>query len=311
MRENVLIIDGTNMMMRSFHAMMGTKLSATVDGEPVPTGAVNTFLNLIAKYVRQVNPDRMVVCWDGGRSEFRTRLYPQYKAARKDRDEDEDQKAPFSLAKEGLTLMGVHHLEVPRVEADDLVAAYWREHRREDEVFILSGDKDFLQLVEEGPDQQTVLIRPGTTPEFWDVGTVVEKLQCLPHDLPNVMALAGDTGDGVPGVPGVAHKTAIKLLAKYDWSLWELLQAGEKKLLGHEDDVMLYRKLVNLRQDGEWDQGDFMGGPVPPFNPTSQISIIWQSLLDWLALYDMKGIAGRLRAGTFWQEPTQQLRLTT
>src|SRR5690606_131971 len=180
--SGTLIVDGTNLLVRSQFAMRGIELSVEEDGEVVNTGPVLTFINMLSKYVAQIKPERMAVCWDGGRSTFRTALYPAYKSERPEHVErGKGERVAANLASEVLTLAGIHHLKMEGVEADDLVAAYWGQARAmgPERVVILSGDKDFLQLVERGVPE-TVQIRPGVSPEVWTMAEVVAKFGCIP-----------------------------------------------------------------------------------------------------------------------------------
>lgn len=291
-----LALDGNNLLVRGIKAAEGRlHLSAEVDEAEVNTAPLLIFVNSISRYIREDQPDRVVVCWDGGRSSHRLAIFGDYKGARPEPTDPTEHRdhTPFVLAKEFLTLAGIHHIEVLNVEADDLVAAYW--HRRgDDEFVIVSGDKDFLQLLDEG----TVQIRPGTGDnETWDAERTADKMGCLPPHIPAVMALTGDSGDGVPGIPGFGTKTAVKFLAKYDWDLDALLAAGEAKLDSKEDDVRRNLALVDLRTP-------IPGIEVPEapvFDPTGPSSILYQELLDWLGRYRMESIQHRLTTDSLWR----------
>lgn len=286
----VLIVDGTNLLVRSEHASAHAALSVEDAGELVNTGAVHVFVNLLAKYTRRVNPSRMVICWDGGRSLFRTKLYPEYKANRAG-GKGNDPGSVRRLAREFLTVAGIHHTEVEGWEADDLVAAYWRRHRDRD-VVILSGDKDFLQLVGNG----TIQIRPGVSPEVWDEQIVFEKMGCAPSQLTKVMSLTGDPGDNVPGVAGVGTKTAVKLLNRYGWSLNDLVSSDERLIQGQREIIHISYKLVDL-QVGEEPPGIT---EVPIFNPTMPHHMMAKDLLDWCARYSMENLATRFQDQVLW-----------
>lgn len=293
-----LVLDANNLAMRSIKAAEGRlHLSVDLGGREVNTGPLLLFVGLVTKYVRQEQPDRVVACWDGGRSAHRVGIYPEYKGAREERGEEKD-LTPFALAKDFLTLAGIHHLEMAEVEADDLVAAYWHRRRGDDRLVIVSGDKDFLQLL----DLYTQQIRPlggGATPEeeWWDPERVRLKMGCSPEHLPYVMALTGDHGDGVPGIPGFGTKTACKFLAKYDWDLDTLLGAGEARLDGQEDAVRRNLALVDLRTPIPG-----VEVPEPPrFEPTEPGSLLYESLLEWLGTLRMESVQHRLSSRTLWR----------
>lgn len=293
--SKVLLVDGSNIMMRGVKA---AEVNRRWDS--VADGAAFLFITQLSKYVRQVDPDRMLVAWDGGRSKYRMSLYPEYKEDRIDRVEaSEEERTPFNMAKEFLTLAGIHHIERDRVEADDIVAVAWHKHFWDD-VVILSGDKDFLQLVGPNPGGygETIQIRPHGNPEVWTQETVWEKMGCDPIDIPDVMALTGDKGDGVPGIYGYGIKTAVKHLKKYG-SLEALLASDEKKVQGQRDIALLSRRLVRLR-GLDYEPGVEVVR-APKFRPTSPGGISWDALIAWLDRYRFQSIKERLIDGSLWK----------
>lgn len=284
--------------MRAWHAVAGkAHMSTEVDGEEVNTGPLHIFLQMLSKYVRQVNPSEVVVCWDGGRSAKRMAIYPGYKG---ERGEQWERDPVFLLAKEALTVLGVHHVEMPGVEADDLIAYYWR-HRSpghyDSPVCILSGDKDFLQLL----DSATFQIRPGagSTPEqeVWNEQRVITEMGCHPSTLSSVMALTGDKADCIPGIPRFGTKTAVKVLSDWDWSLDKALDL-EDRLAGHEDEVRRNLALIDLRHGLT---GLDLPQP-PPFRPTDRTGVLYQDALEFMARYELAALRQRLADGTLWKD---------
>lgn len=300
MTSKALIVDGTNLAMRAIFAMNKSGLSHSEGERVIDTGPTLSFINVISRYVRAEEPDYMVVCWDGG-SNFRKGLFPEYKASRNENRQDLPTKdSTFDLVKDFLSLAGIHHVVYLGVEADDVVAFYWRNFDLGD-VTIVSGDKDFLQLVGTRTAGVTKQIRPGVDPDEWYEETVIEKLGCRPEHLPDVMALAGDSVDGIPGVPRVAHLTAVKLLNQYLWSLDYLLESDEKKIQGHQDAVRLYRQLVDLRGEGSHFSPVVKGKILPPlFRPTRNTDLLWGSLMSWCDKFEMESVKSRLKADTLW-----------
>lgn len=291
-----LVVDGTNLTVRSMKmAEKMNQLSAVVEGVTINTTGVFVFIGTLTRYVREEQPNRIIVCFDGGRSRYRLSIDPSYKSSRAERVPDEEEQMTFKLAKEFLTLNGIHHVSVPGVEADDLVAAYVRAREQEDLVVILSGDKDFLQLLSPKVSQ----IRPKSNPEKWTVETVVEKFGAYPEHMAKVQALTGDTADDIPGVPGFGTKTAVKYLKKYDWSMEKLLTAYEPKLIGMEARVWVNLALISLDpiQDGE-----FEGGYVPLFDDDPATTPLRGPLAEWFHKYDMGSLVSRLEAGVLWRE---------
>lgn len=289
-----LVIDANNILVRSMKATEG-RVSLSSHG--VPTAALLVFINTLSRYIREIEPDRVAACWDGGRSTYRLSIDPDYKAARSERTEEPDTGA-FALAKEFLSLANIHHVERPGVEADDLIAGYWRMRSEVDPFFILSGDKDFLQLL----DGYTTQIRPQTgQDEVWTAQRVSSDLRCRAAHLPLVMALTGDAGDGVPGLPGFGHKTACKFLGKYDWDLEKLLTSGEAKVFGYAEQARRNLALVNLIGNPSGVQVEQPG----PFTPTLPIIDAGRGrdLVEWLDRYEMVSVKERFLDGSLWDTP--------
>jgi DNA polymerase-1 len=282
---STMLVDGNNIVMRSIKALEGrTRLGS----EDTNTGPAFVAINMLSKYVRRYPTDRIAVCWDGGHDE-RSVIYEGYKSNR-----GSGQHGPtFDLVKEFLTLANVFHIEVQGIEADDLIGVYWRKPPH-GSTFILSGDKDLLQLV--SPHGPVVQVRPTGQDgdEVWDSVRVEEHYGCSPHVLPSVMALMGDTSDGIPGVPGVGVKTAVKMLNEFGLDLPMLLEHPPKKVQGHEDEVRRNLKLVDLR-DKRYDLPD-----IPRFMPTDYGSPLWDDLMRWCSEYEMRSITERLVVGTLW-----------
>ena len=293
--RKTLLVDGNNLLIRSVFAARANRANLTSE-DGVPTAALLIFINLLSKYVKQVQPDYMSVCWDGGKSAHRQALYSGYKAARADAPEEDEADKPFAQAKEFLTLAGIHHIQQPGVEADDLIAAYWRRKESTERMFILSGDKDFLQLL----DGWTEQIRPGTgVDERWTANRVRSEMGCRPEHLPLVMALTGDTSDNVPGIPGFGQKTACKALAKHDWNLDSLLGCNQHpKLLGQEVATRRNLSLVDLRTA----LPGVTVAPAPRFDPTSVISVAYHPLERFLTRYGLTTIKQRLALDSLWKD---------
>lgn len=295
--RRVVVVDGNNLLYRAVKAMERSSLS--VDG--VPTGALLVFINSLSRHVREEQPDRLVVCWDGGRSQYRTAIYGGYKANRTSHDDVvDDPEGPFALAKQFLTLANIHHVIHPGYEADDVIAAYWRNKEKDHRLIVISGDKDFFQLL----DGWTELARPGgDDTDRWTANRVRTVLKCKPEDIPKVMALTGDSGDGVPGVPGFGHITACKALAAHNWSLDDLLMTSDakwaKKIAGHHDDIVRNKLLVDLREPIP----GLSVEPPPRFEPTDPGGMLWQPLLEFLLRFKLVTVQERLLHKILWHQP--------
>lgn len=237
--SNILLVDGDNLMVRACYAMKNSGLSIE-DGEtPIPTGPLLAFVNTLTHHMRVLRPDQMVVCWDNPHgSRRRKALDSAYKAHRHPGAEDPD-KIEF-LAKQSITrtlcqgfleMAGIGQDVQDGYESDDLIARYRRNIENEaigsegeppvHVVTILSSDKDFLMLLSDTGlvhVEQVRLGSAGVDTDHWDANRVLAEYGCAPAALRHAMALAGDAADGVPGVPRVGMKTAVKLLRETDWT---------------------------------------------------------------------------------------------
>ncbi len=210
------LIDGHAYIHRAFHALPPLTTSR---GEPV--GAVYGFVRMILKIMRDQKPDYMAVCFDTPAPTFRHQAFADYKATRKEMDDNLKPQIP--LAMESIKAMGMANFAMDGYEADDLIAHMTREGRKKGcEVVIVSGDKDALQLVGPGVG----VLNEGKNILF-DAEKVKEKWGVLPHQIPDIFALMGDHSDNVPGVPGIGEKTAVKLISEYG-SLEKLLASASQ-----------------------------------------------------------------------------------
>lgn len=283
-----LLIDGHNIALRSLFAMAKAKPLASADG--VPTGALHTCVQTLAKYVKAISPTHVMVCWDGGGS-WRAQAYPPYKAER----------LGYEVPGEYITqvidfcgLAGVPQAAVQRTEADDLIAAYWGQHiDGPDRVHILSGDKDFYQLL----DRWTTIWHPGD-PEPWTDERFRANFGFKPRDMRLVMALMGDKIDGIPGVPGIGLKTAMKVVASVDANEHDLLKLkdfGKIQIPGGI--VQRNLSLVDLTKVS------LPNLPrLQPFTPTTPNGQGWSELVDFLDRLELSVIKTRLMANRLWTE---------
>lgn len=241
----LILVDGSAYIFRAFHALppMNRK-----DGTPV--NAVFGFTSMVMKLMEDLAPDYAIVVLDQARLTFRNDIYPEYKA---NRSEPPEELIPqFALIREATRALNLPVAEMEGFEADDLIATYARLGAEQGmEVVIVSSDKDLMQLVRPGvtmldPMKQKRIARD----------EVLERFFVPPEKVVDVQALAGDSTDNVPGVPGIGVKTAAELINAYG-SLEDLLaRAGEIKqpkrrenLINHADMARLSLQLVQLRDD--------------------------------------------------------------
>ncbi|MCK4409647.1 MAG: DNA polymerase I, partial [Candidatus Eisenbacteria sp.] len=224
------LVDGTALVYRSYYAFIRRPL-VNSDGENV--SAVYGFASGLIKLLDELAPSHMVVAFDRPEPTFRHEAYKDYKATREEMPDELADQLP--AIHELVEAFGIRMVEEPGFEADDLigtlaVAAKARGFRS----VIVSGDKDFFQLVN---DTITVL-DPGKNVEYTALG-VEEKFGVPPSQVVEVLGLMGDSSDNVPGVPGVGRKTATNLIARF---------GSIEGVLEHIDEISGAKRKQNLRE---------------------------------------------------------------
>ncbi len=206
---NVYVIDGSGYIFRAYHAI--PPLSRKSDGLPV--NAVQGFCSMLNKLLREMpddnRPTHLAVIFDKSGKTFRNDIYSEYKANRP--PAPEDLVPQFGLIKQAVRAFGVPSIELQGFEADDLIATYAVQAEKAGAtVRIVSSDKDLMQLV-------TDRIALYDSMKDKEIGhdQVVEKFGVGPNKVVEVQALAGDSSDNVPGVPGIGVKTANLLINEY------------------------------------------------------------------------------------------------
>ena len=204
-QQKLLLIDGNSIINRAYFAMPPLN-----DSEGRNVNAVFGFLNILIKVVADYTPQKLVVAFDMRGHNFRKDIYPEYKANRKGMPDDLAQQMP--ILHDVLDQMQVMVVEKPGVEADDIIGTITAHF--DGESFIVSGDRDMLQLVS---DNVTVLLtkRGVTEVESVTPQTLLTNYGLTPAQVIEYKALRGDTSDNIPGVRGIGEKTAMALLEKY------------------------------------------------------------------------------------------------
>lgn len=246
MTKKFYLIDGSGFIFRAFHALPPLRRP---DGTPV--GAVYGFCNMLLRFLEQAqtnhNHDYLAVIFDAARKTFRQDIYPDYKAHRP--DVPEDLIPQFSLIRQACKAFQIPAIELEGYEADDLIASYADVAAKQGiEVIIVSSDKDLMQLVTSGVTMlDPIKNRPIAHAE------VIEKFGVPPEKVIDVQALAGDSVDNVPGVPGIGIKTAAELINTFG-DLESLLHNAEtikqpkrrQLLIEHAENARISRQLVTL-----------------------------------------------------------------
>src|SRR3954471_13453321 len=245
--DHIFLVDGSSYIFRAYHAL--PPLNRKSDGLQV--NAVLGFCNMLWKLLREMpednRPTHLAIVFDKSEVTFRNKLYPDYKAHRA--PAPDDLIPQFPLIREAVRAFDLPCLEQVGFEADDLIATYVRiACERGASATIVSSDKDLMQLVTDCVTMyDTMKDRRLGIPE------VIEKFGVPPEKVVEVQALAGDSTDNVPGVPGIGVKTAAQLITEYGDLETLLLRAGEIKqpkrreaLIEHAEKARISRKLVLL-----------------------------------------------------------------
>jgi len=215
----IYLIDATAFCYRAFYALPPLTTSF---GQP--TNAVYGFINMLNKILKCRNPEFLGVCFDVSRDTFRQKKFAEYKINRPPMPDGLISQIP--LIKELISAYGISVLEKEGFEADDIIATMHKIAKEKGfKVFIVSQDKDILQLV----DDNTCVFSPykdeGIT---YDIQKVVERYSVKPAQIPDIIALMGDDVDNIPGVSGIGEKTAIKLIKKF---------TSVENLFGHINEI--------------------------------------------------------------------------
>ena len=280
--RHLVLIDASSFIFRAYHAI---KPLTSPDGTPV--NAVFGFTQMLMKQLDDMEPKHIAVIFDAARMTFRNDISPEYKA---NRGETPDELIPqFALVREATRAFNLDCIEAPGFEADDLIATYTQlALQTEATVTIVSSDKDLMQLVSD-----RVRMYDSIKNRFIGTKEVKEKFGVPPEKVVDVQALAGDSTDNVPGVPGIGIKTAAQLINEYGELDILLARASEIKqtkrresLIAHADKARLSRELVRLRKD------------VPLDIPLEQLgrrSVDGDALIHFLSKLDFKTIIDRIQ----------------
>lgn len=242
-KKKIYLIDGSSFIYRAYHA-----LPAMMTTKGQPTNAVYGFTTMMLKLLEDEQPEHVVVAMDARRSTWRNKIYPQYKANRPPMPDDLVQQLPYFT--QVLEALGVPFLSCEGYEADDLIATLVKEAKKKGfAAVIISGDKDLMSLV----DNDKVVMDDTLKGKNYTILEVEKKFGVSGEKLLDLLALAGDKSDNVPGIKGVGPKTALALLQEFG-SLENLLahadqikrQGWREKVLAGRDDARLSRILVSL-----------------------------------------------------------------
>jgi DNA polymerase-1 len=261
-KPHVFLIDGSSQMYRAFHAPIRT-LEGTLLRNSLgqPTNAVYIFVTMLRKLLKEQTPEFIAASFDLPGRTFRDELAADYKANR--RPMPDALAAQIPLVHRACEALGVPIVTQERFEADDVIGTIARRASAEGYgVTIVTGDKDFFQLVGDG----IRVFNPRDEGTWYDAAGVKEKFGVPPAQVVDALALMGDTIDNVKGVPGIGEKGARDLISAFgslDALLERAAEVPQKKyreaLLAHKDEALASRELLRIHTDVpvEFDVGSF------------------------------------------------------
>ena len=256
--DHFYLIDGSGYIFRAYYAL--PPLSRKSDG--LPTGAVSGFCSMLFKLLEDSKsnqnlqkPTHFAVIFDSARKTFRNEIYSDYKANRSEAPED---LAPqFEYIRKSVLAFNLPSVELINYEADDLIATYADKIlKKGGKVTIVSSDKDLMQLF-----RKDVRIFDPMKNKFISEEDIQNKFGVNSGKVIDVQALAGDSSDNVPGVPGIGVKTAAELINKYG-NLETLLKSTSEikqnkrreTLIENKEKALISKKLVTLKHDAPVDR---------------------------------------------------------
>jgi len=256
MKDPLYLLDGYSVIYRSYFGFIRNPI---INSRKENISAIFGFFNTLFSFYRKFHPNRFFVVMDSITPTFRHEMYDQYKANRDKTSQDlHDQVQPII---DLLKAMGLPVISLDGYEADDLMGALARSEEDEgNEAYIISGDKDLLQLVSE----KIFILKPDKG-QFIKMGVedVKEDRGVAPSQIIDYLALIGDTADNIPGVAGIGPKTAVKLLEEFETleNLYENVESikatGQRtKLIENRENAFFSKKLATIVTDIEKEQLD-------------------------------------------------------
>lgn len=241
-KNTLYLVDVSSLFFRAYYAI-SSHLSSP---KGLPTNALYGLLSMTDKFIRENKSENIVYCFDHEKPSFRIKIYPEYKANRGETPEDLKVQIPY--IKKMIAALGIPMVERKGYEADDLIGSLAVTAKREKfKVVIVSGDKDFAQLVSD-----SITLYDPMKEVNYDTFGVQEKWGVLPHQINDYLAIVGDSSDNIPGVFGIGLKGAQNLLQKYGTleeiydNLDHIQKKTAEKLKKHKKEAFLSRKLARI-----------------------------------------------------------------
>lgn len=251
--SKIALIDGNSLMFRSYYATAYTgNLMKTKDG--MYTNALFGFCNMLTKLLED-NYEYVFVAFDAGKKTFRHQQFTEYKGTRKQLPDELRVQIP--IIKEYLDILNIKRMEDFDFEADDLIASVSEKVKNSnDEIYVITGDKDLLQLVSDNIN--VCLTKKGVGElDIYTISNFNEKMGFSPLQILDYKGLVGDTSDNLPGIKGVGEKTAIKLINQYGSlegiyeNIDELKGKTKELFISGREMATTCKYLATLRKDAE------------------------------------------------------------
>lgn len=240
--KKLVIVDLSNIVYRAFFGLQQPLKTP----EGVLVNAVYGTFNMLFSTISDLKPDSIVVALDSRKSD-RKEEYSDYKSNRSKMPDDLRPQIP--MVHEMLSKMGIQMVEEPGLEADDLIYSLVESGKSFDQIFILSGDKDLMQLVND-----KVKIYDSMKQKTYDRASVIEKFGVTPEQIVDYLSIVGDSSDMIPGVAGIGEKGASKLLATYGSldNIYNQIDSVKpdgikNKLIAGKESAYLSQNLAKLR----------------------------------------------------------------
>ncbi len=292
-QEQIVIVDGYSFLFRAYHSM--PPLS---NPNGIPVGAVYGFTSMIMRLLKDVKPSHIVVVFDSGSKNFRHDIYPEYKANRP--PAPEDLIPQFPLVRDAAKALNISILEMEGYEADDVIATLANKAlEKQEEVLIVSSDKDLMQLVNSHTHMYDA-IKNKTIGEK----EVEEKWGVKPSQMLDMLAMVGDSADNIPGLPGIGPKTAAQLLNQFE--SWEriyesspLIKQNKRRevIQAGKEIVALSKSLVKLKDDLSLSLS---------FNDLKSRNIDAEELQKFLDTHNFKSLLARAKKDFQLSETTKE-----
>jgi DNA polymerase-1 len=289
-KKRLFVIDLMAMAFRNYHAF-GARPLTTAQG--FPTSAIFGSASFIVKLIESEKPDFLIVATDSKAPTFRHKIFPNYKGNRGEMPEDLAKQIPIIY--QFIEILKCPLLKEDGVEADDLIGSLVANHANEElECFIVSGDKDFMQLINDEVSLYTP--KKGGEVALVNKDGVFQKFGCTPDQVIDILALTGDSSDNIPGVAGIGEKGAAKLIQTYGSldSIYEHLEeirnnSQRENLRVGKEMAYLSKQLVTIKTDCQlhldWEHARF----------ESDERLANPSLLEFFQQYEFRNLDQKIR----------------